>query len=74
MIVIDISMVKDNALQLLNKVEAGNEIIIEHEGKKIAKVIPFVEGSSDRKFGEERGKITISSDFSAPISAPHYQD
>ncbi len=53
---------------LVNKVEAGEEIIIEKSGKPIARIIPFHQREKGkRKLGLEKGNIWMSDDFTEPL-------
>ena len=49
--------------QLLQRVEAGEEIVIARAGKPAAKLVPFVQSRGPRVGGQCRGKIWIADDF-----------
>lgn len=54
--------------QIIHKVEAGEEIILEKSGQPIARIIP-IKKRGERILGREKGKIWMSDDFTAPL--PH---
>lgn len=68
MITIGIFDMKNNFLELMNKVEAGEEVIIEDSGQQIAKIIPLKKLQKKRILGLERGKVIIHDDFNAPLA------
>ena len=68
MITIGIFDVKNNFFELMNKVEAGEEVIIEDCGQQIAKIIPLKRLQKKRILGLERGRVIIHSDFNAPLA------
>ena len=67
MIAVEIHDAKVHFIELLYKVEAGEEVIIEDSGKQVAKIIPLNKGNKERILGLEKGKIKISNDFDAPL-------
>ena len=68
MIAVNISGINEQFPQLLRKVEAGEEIILEKLGKPIAKIIPFHQ-EGKRTLGKEKGKVWMSDDFTDPLPA-----
>lgn len=68
MIAVNISRINEQFPQLLRKVEAGEEIILEKFGKPIAKIIPFHK-EGKRTLGKEKGKVWMSDDFTDPLPA-----
>jgi prevent-host-death family protein len=67
-ITIGIFDVKNNFFELMNKVEAGEEVIIEDSGQQIAKIIPLKRLQKKRILGLERGNVIIHDDFNAPLA------
>jgi len=49
--------------ELINRVIAGDEVIIGRSGKPIAKIIPYNENDEPRRGGQWRGKVNIADDF-----------
>jgi prevent-host-death family protein len=66
MIAFNISKIKTRLPNLISKVEAGEEIIIEKSGEPIARIIPFRK-KGKRKLGLEKGRIWMSDDFTDPL-------
>jgi prevent-host-death family protein len=53
--------------ELLRRVRSGEEIIISQAGIPIARIVPIAEQKLPRIPGLDRGKVTIKSDFDAPL-------
>jgi prevent-host-death family protein len=53
--------------ELLRRVRSGEEIIISQAGTPIARIVPIAEQKLPRIPGLDRGKVTIASDFDAPL-------
>lgn len=53
--------------ELLRRVRLGEEIIISQAGTPIARIVPIAEQKLPRIPGLDRGKVTIASDFDAPL-------
>ena len=54
---------KSKFSDVLNRVEAGEDIVIARAGRPVARLIPYVERISPRVPGLMRGQIWISDDF-----------
>ena len=63
MLVTNISEAKAQLSALIEKVQAGQEVIIGKAGKPVAKLVPFVRSEKPRRPGALRGKIRIAEDF-----------
>ena len=61
--VTNISEAKAQLSALIEKVLAGEEIIIGKAGKPVAKLIRYERGKEDRQPGALKGKIKIAKDF-----------
>ncbi len=61
--VTNIHETKTHLSQLLNKVMAGEEVVIAKAGKPFAKIVPFEESKKPRVPGALKGKIWIADDF-----------
>lgn len=57
---------KTHFSRLVQRVEAGEEIVIGRAGKPVARLVPYVEQPKARVPGALRGKIWISDDFDEP--------
>ena len=66
MTALNILEINEQFPQILSKVEAGEEIILEKSGEPIAKIIPLGK-KRKRELGRERGKIWMSDDFTGPL-------
>ena len=62
---VNIHQAKTQLSRLLERVAAGEEIVIAKSGKPLAKLVPFRE--MVRKPGRLKGKIKIGRDFDAPL-------
>jgi prevent-host-death family protein len=63
MYVTNISDAKAQLSALIEKVMAGEEVIIGKAGKPIAKLIPYDRSEKPRRPGSLKGKIKIADDF-----------
>jgi prevent-host-death family protein len=52
--------------RLLAKGEAGEEVIITRDGEAVARLIG-VKGAGKRPLGFDKGLVTVSDDFDAPL-------
>ena len=58
---------KTHLSKLVERVAAGEEIVIGRAGKPVARLIPYKEpGTMKRKPGAWKGKVRISPDFDKP--------
>jgi prevent-host-death family protein len=53
--------------KLVERAEAGEEIIIARGGRPAAKLVPFRPKAVKRKPGRMRGRIRLGRDFDAPL-------
>ena len=54
--------------KLLQRVAAGEEIVISNRGVPVAQLIPFPqERKGPRPLGMDKGRVHISDDFDAPL-------
>lgn len=66
---INISDAKARFSQLVERAEAGEEIIIVRDGRPAARLVSFRGAAVKRKPGRMRGRIRIGRDFDAPLLA-----
>lgn len=59
---------KTHLSRLLERVEAGEDIIIERRGKPVARLCALPAPRQPR-FGTDRGRVVIGEDFDAPLPA-----
>ncbi len=63
MLITNISEAKAQLSALIEKVRAGQEVIIGKAGKPVAKLVPYERSGKQRRPGALRGKIRIAEDF-----------
>jgi prevent-host-death family protein len=61
--IINIHQAKTHLSQLIEKVVAGEDIIIAKAGKPVAKLVAHKEKLKPRKAGSLKGKLFVSDDF-----------
>lgn len=64
---VSIHEAKTHLSRLLQRVLAGEEIIIAKSGQPIAKLMPIGKPVQDRKAGRFLGQFKIADDFDAPL-------
>jgi len=57
---------KTHLSRLLQRVAAGDEVIITRGGVPVAKLVP-VEGGGRRVLGQDEGRYVVPDDFDAPL-------
>ncbi|MGZ0019763.1 type II toxin-antitoxin system Phd/YefM family antitoxin [Nitrosomonas sp. wSCUT-2] len=67
MLTVNIHEAKLHLSRLIEKVAAGEEIIIAKAGKPIAKLVPLHSAPSARSLGIFQGKLKIPGDFDAAL-------
>lgn len=63
--IINVHAAKTHLSRLLERAEAGEEIVIGRAGKPIAKLVPYKTVRPKRVFGRLKGQIVIHGDFDA---------
>ena len=53
--------------KLVDRAEAGEEIIIAKAGRPVARLVPFEASTARRKPGGWEGKVWVADDFDAPL-------
>ena len=67
MISFDVHEAKTHLSRLLERVAAGEEILISKAGKPMAKLIPLSKPQNNRVPGLDKGVVQIPDDFDAPL-------
>ena len=62
---VNVHEAKTQLSRLLERVEAGEEIVIARGGKPVARLVPLERGPRD--LGRMRGRIVVGDDFDAPL-------
>ena len=63
---VNIHQAKTHFSKLLQRVSAGEEVIISKAGRPVAKIVP-IGGRVRRRFGMDRGVFEVPEDFDAPL-------
>ena len=64
---VNIHQAKTQLSRLIERVRAGEEIVIAKAGKPVARLVPVVQAGVVRKPGSLRGRIRIGRNFNAPL-------
>ena len=67
MLTVNVHEAKTHLSRLLERVEAGEEVILARNGKPVAKLVPV--GRVRRRPGGMKGRIRMSRNFDAPLPA-----
>jgi len=67
MITVNVHEAKTHLSRLLQRVAAGEEVVIARAGRPVARLVPAVAGGDDRVLGTERDRIFVAPDFDAPL-------
>ena len=67
MISVNVHEAKTHLSRLLERVAAGEEILISKAGKPMAKLTPLSKPQNNRVPGLDKGVIQIPDDFDAPL-------
>ena len=65
--IVNIHEAKTHLSRLVERVEAGEEIVIARAGRPIARLVPYRARTKPRTPGSWRGQGWIAEDFDAPI-------
>jgi prevent-host-death family protein len=57
---------KTHLSRLIERVEAGEEVVIARAGRPVARLVPYRKRTSPRVPGIWRGQVHLSPDFDAP--------
>lgn len=63
---VNVHEAKTHLSKLLQKVEAGEEVVIARAGKPVARLVPL-NAPKLRVLGGDEGKVRIAPDFDAPL-------
>jgi prevent-host-death family protein len=63
----NIHQAKTELSKLVERVEAGEQIVIARAGKPAAKLVPLNKARGRRRLGLLNGKFRIPEDFNAPL-------
>ena len=60
---VNVHEAKTHLSRLLERVSAGEEIVIAKAGRPVAKLVPYLESEEPRKMGGWKGRVWIADDF-----------
>lgn len=66
---INIHDAKTHLSRILQRVAAGEEIVIAKAGKPVAKLVPYVAEGATRTPGSAKGQFQLAADFDDPLPA-----
>lgn len=64
---VNVHQAKTHLSRLLQRVAAGEEIVIANRGVPVARLVPARRADGSRKLGVEAGRLQIGADFDAPL-------
>lgn len=64
---VNIHDAKTRLSSLIERVEAGEEIVIARAGRPVARLVPLTSRRGRRKLGALDGRFRIPEDFNAPL-------
>lgn len=62
---VNIHEAKTHLSRLVERVEAGQEVVIARAGRPVARLVPYRRRTAPRQPGQWRGLVRIASDFDA---------
>ena len=65
--IVNIREAKTQLSRLIERVKAGEEVIIAKAGKPVARLVPVASAGAARKPGALKGRIRIGIDFNASL-------
>jgi len=66
---VNIHAAKTHLSRLVERVEAGEEIVIARAGRPVARLVPYRAAGEPRIPGQWKGRVRLRSDFDAPDPA-----
>lgn len=73
-VTVNIHEAKTHLSRLLMRVQAGEEIIIAHAGKPVARLVSVKQTDKRRKPGSAAGLFTVPQNFNEPLSEDVLRD
>jgi len=63
--IVNVHEAKTQLSRLLERVAAGEEVIIGRAGRPVARLVPYAEAPGRRTPGRWKGRVRVASDFDA---------
>jgi prevent-host-death family protein len=73
-VIVNIHEAKTHLSRLLLRVQAGEDVIIAHAGKPVARLVSVEHSGRRRKPGSLVGQFAVPSDFNEPLSEDILRD
>jgi prevent-host-death family protein len=73
-VTVNIHEAKTHLSRLLMRVQAGEEVIIAHAGKPVARLVPVEHSGNRRTPGSAAGLFTVPADFNEPLDEDALRD
>ena len=67
MTTVTIHVAKTHLSRLIERVEAGEEVVIARRNKPVVKLVPFDQPKPKRQFGSMKGKVWVGPEFFEPL-------
>jgi prevent-host-death family protein len=64
---VNIHEAKTHLSRLVERVEAGEEVVIARAGRPVARLVPYATRRAPRRPGGWQGRVAMAADFDAPI-------
>jgi prevent-host-death family protein len=64
---VNVHEAKTHLSRLLDRVAAGEQIVIAKAGRPVAKLVSIATAAGDRELGRDRGVVWLADDFDAPL-------
>ncbi len=64
---VNIYEAKTRLSQLVDKAASGEDVVVSRNGKPLARITRLVSSKRPIKFGLLKGKLTVPTDFDAPL-------
>lgn len=64
---VNVHEAKTHLSRLLDRVAAGEQIVIAKAGRPVAKLVSIGTSDGNRELGRDRGLVWIADDFDAPL-------
>lgn len=67
MTTVTIHVAKTHLSRLIERVEAGEEVVIARRNKPVVKLVPFDQPKPKRQFGSMKGRASVGPEFFEPL-------